>query len=357
VQRVRSGVTTVFVYDAMGALAAEYDSPAAQPSTCGTCYLTADTLGSTRMITDETATPRECHDYLPFGEEINRTSAGGCYAATTSNTLKFTGKERDGETGNDYFGARYFSGAQERWTTSDWSAEPEPVPYASLSNPQTLNLYEYLHNNPLGGVDPDGHSVWEPGRIGCGANQPGCHSSPVGDEYDAQDQTQQQAQNQPQVLGHQTLSSAGIRFMACQEEAACKPSLEAYDASRKRRLGDWTIGWGHKIVAGEDFSKGITETQADDLFREDLRQATEAVNGSLKYLTSSPGQFDAMVSLAFNIGPTGFANSTLIREFNAGGRILESYFTRWNQQKGQVMPGLTARRKREYILFNTGSYP
>src|SRR6202142_4757445 len=65
---------TLSVYDAAGVLAAEYTSAAAQASPCGTCYLTADTLGSTRMITDETATPRECHDFLPFGEEITRTA-------------------------------------------------------------------------------------------------------------------------------------------------------------------------------------------------------------------------------------------------------------------------------------------
>ncbi len=120
-----------------------------------TCYLTADTLGSTRMITDETATPRECHDYLPFGDEIGRTA--GCYAAHTTNTLKFTGKMRDAETGNDYFGARYLSAAQMRWTIPDWSARGEPVPYANRGDPQTLNLYAYVRNNPQSRVDLDGH--------------------------------------------------------------------------------------------------------------------------------------------------------------------------------------------------------
>ncbi len=139
VQKVTGGTTTNYVYDAGGQLAAEYSSAAAQASACGTCYLTADTLGSTRMITDETATPRECHDYLPFGDEIGRTA--GCYAGQTSNTLKFTGKERDVESGLDYFGARYLSSAQGRWTSPDWSARGEPVPYADLHDPQSLNLY------------------------------------------------------------------------------------------------------------------------------------------------------------------------------------------------------------------------
>jgi RHS repeat-associated protein len=75
-------------------------------------------------------------------------------------SLKFTGKERDAETGLDYFGARYFSGAQGRWTSPDWSARPEPVPYAKLDDPQTLNLYGYLSNNPVATTDPDGHGFW-----------------------------------------------------------------------------------------------------------------------------------------------------------------------------------------------------
>jgi len=61
------------------------------------------------------------------------------------------------ETGLDYFGARYFSGAQGRFTSPDWSAKPQPVPYARLEDPQTLNLYSYVRNNPLSRIDPDGH--------------------------------------------------------------------------------------------------------------------------------------------------------------------------------------------------------
>jgi RHS repeat-associated protein len=74
---------------------------------------------------------------------------------------RVTGKERDAETGLDYFGARYFSGAQGRFTTPDWSAKPTPVPYADLTDPQTLNLYAYVRNNPLAKADPDGHdALW-----------------------------------------------------------------------------------------------------------------------------------------------------------------------------------------------------
>jgi RHS repeat-associated protein len=72
-----------------------------------------------------------------------------------------TGKERDGESGNDYFEARYYSSAMGRFMSPDWGGA-SPVPYASFGDPQTLNLYSYMRNNPLGGTDPDGHC-----DIGC----------------------------------------------------------------------------------------------------------------------------------------------------------------------------------------------
>jgi len=70
------------------------------------------------------------------------------------------GKERDAESGNDYFGARYYASSMGRFPSPDWSAKIEPVPYAKLGNPQTLNLYAYVGNRPLGTVDEDGHG-WD----------------------------------------------------------------------------------------------------------------------------------------------------------------------------------------------------
>jgi RHS repeat-associated protein len=68
-----------------------------------------------------------------------------------------TGKERDSESGNDYFEARYYSSTMGRFMSPDWSAKEDPVPYANLENPQTLNLYSYVQNNPLLKPDLDGH--------------------------------------------------------------------------------------------------------------------------------------------------------------------------------------------------------
>src|SRR5208283_972420 len=150
--------TTTYIHDAKGELVAEYSTAAPTPS--GTDYLTADTLGSTRLITDATGNPTRCIDYLPFGEEIPTGVDGrsGCYGSLTSPQYpttpdvaaqKFTGKERDAETGLDFFEARYFSSAQGRFTS------PDPLG-GSLIDPQTLNRYAYVRNNPLALTDPTG---------------------------------------------------------------------------------------------------------------------------------------------------------------------------------------------------------
>ena len=121
--------TTVFVYGAAGNLAAEY-SQQPQQSLCAICYLTKDHLGSTRMVTDQKGCAVYRTDYLPFGELILTSSTSPRFIATSPNCSspimangylaaspvrpQFTGKERDAETGLDYFGARYLSSADRK---------------------------------------------------------------------------------------------------------------------------------------------------------------------------------------------------------------------------------------------------
>jgi RHS repeat-associated protein len=97
---------------------------------------------------------------LHQGHEVcNSTTALGFRAALHLERIRsrYTGKERDIESGNDYFGARYYSSSMGRFMSPDWSAKMEPVPYAKLDNPQSLNLYAYVGNNPLIRIDKDGH--------------------------------------------------------------------------------------------------------------------------------------------------------------------------------------------------------
>jgi RHS repeat-associated protein len=162
--------TTDFVYDLSGNVVGEF-APTCSGSECltvGYAYLNgqlvaqysgdttyfvhADHLGSTRLVTKMDKSVRDSLDYLPFGEQI---------AGDTATTHKFTGKERDSESDLDNFGARYYSSSLGRFMSPDWSATPDPVPYANLTNPQTLNLYAIVHDNPETFADLDGHNLFE----------------------------------------------------------------------------------------------------------------------------------------------------------------------------------------------------
>jgi RHS repeat-associated protein len=124
------------------------------------------------------------HDYLPFGEELFvgmgtgsiRTTGMGYANSGTNDGIrkKFTGYERDDETGLDYAQARYYSSKQGRFTSPDeFTGGPDelydfadvasenPMIYAELDEPQSLNKYQYCFNNPLSLVDPDGHKSWK----------------------------------------------------------------------------------------------------------------------------------------------------------------------------------------------------
>jgi RHS repeat-associated protein len=146
VQKTVGTSVTVYVYDASGEVAAEYGSP----TDTGTAYLNADHLGSTRLMTNGSEIKH--YDYFPFGEDIGQgigardaTYPTGAYPGTPdSQAMKFTGKERDAETGLDYFGARYFSGAQGRFTSPDALFIDQHLLF-----PQSWNLYTYAGNSPL----------------------------------------------------------------------------------------------------------------------------------------------------------------------------------------------------------------
>ena len=115
-----------------------------------------DTSGRVNMVGGATT---YAQNLLYWGNGAIQSMTQGALAVTS--TIDARSKERDAETGLDYFGARYYGGALGRFTTPDWSAAPEAVPYADLSSPQTLNLYGYVRNNPLSSDDPDGHCCFD----------------------------------------------------------------------------------------------------------------------------------------------------------------------------------------------------
>jgi RHS repeat-associated protein len=118
-----------------------------------TRYAHTDAIGSVRAFTDEAGNLAERHDYLPFGEEWCGTAV--CGSVTPGQPKRFSGKERDVETGLDYFGARYMRANLGRFT----SVDPGQKTAENLIDPQLWNRYAYVRNNPVRYVDPDGRVI------------------------------------------------------------------------------------------------------------------------------------------------------------------------------------------------------
>ncbi len=113
-----------------------------------------------------------------------------------------------------------------------------------------------------------------------------------------------------------------------------------------------TIGYGHLVRADEDFSEGVTHSQAELLLRNDVRAAEQAV----LRLIQAPlhdGQFDALVSFTFNLGAGALQRSTLRQVVNR--REYDSapeQFRRWVWAGGQKLAGLVRRREAEILRFH-----
>jgi lysozyme len=120
-------------------------------------------------------------------------------------------------------------------------------------------------------------------------------------------------------------------------------------------VGIPTIGIGHFIRKGEPYKVGraITREESRKLFKKDTAWAVDAVN-RLVTRPINQNQFDALVSLVFNIGEKAFARSTVLRETNRGNfAAAAKAFGLWNKARGRVLKGLVRRRKAEAELFLT----
>lgn len=119
--------------------------------------------------------------------------------------------------------------------------------------------------------------------------------------------------------------------------------------SYKCPAGVWTIGYGH--TGNVTANQIITSEQAEQLLRSDLRVFEKVVSDAVT-VPLNQNQFDALVSLAFNIGGSNFGSSTLLRMLNAANYAgAANQFERWNQGGGKVLQGLVKRRDDERRLF------
>jgi lysozyme len=122
--------------------------------------------------------------------------------------------------------------------------------------------------------------------------------------------------------------------------------LVAYQDS----VGVWTIGYGH--TKGVKPGMTITQEEAEQMLKSELAEYEGYVT---KYVTVplTQNQFDALVVWVYNLGPTNFRKSTLLKKLNSGDYTAAGQeITRWNKAGGKVLNGLVKRRKAEAELFN-----
>jgi RHS repeat-associated protein len=147
-----TGADPILETDASGNLTNEYvffhgKRIARRDSSNNISYYVSDHLGTARAITNSLGTVQDDSDFYPYGGERVVSSASG-------NRYKFTGKERDSESGLDNFGARYNSSQYGRFMS------PDPMG-GHYEDPQTLNRYSYVRNNPLSLTDPTGLDFYQ----------------------------------------------------------------------------------------------------------------------------------------------------------------------------------------------------
>lgn len=106
-----------------------------------------DWLGSRRVQGSAVGVTEETCQSLPYGDTLN------CNG-TDATELHFTGKERDAESGLDFFGARYYGSSMARWISPD-----RPFADQNKLDPQSWNMYGYARNNPLSIIDPNGKAA------------------------------------------------------------------------------------------------------------------------------------------------------------------------------------------------------
>lgn len=254
----------------------------------------------------------------PFGDALNCYNPPGAPATADDATEHhFTSKERDTESGNDYFKARYFASTMGRFMSPDWSANVEPVPYSKLGDPQTLNLYAYVRNNPMSLADADGHefpsSLFQVGQSDiaeCAAAVIGrCDPLPA---QQAQEKARQHKQKhhkhtKPKSPYQASNKAANVIY---HETSSLRPQPGKTDAGD---LHDMRVDAAHvyknvhRKSAFQDASTLNDSAQA--ALRHQVPDALAAYNDSLDAVSEAAGD---------QSDPTGGANHFFIRDTTLG---------------------------------------
>ncbi|MCC7309114.1 MAG: glycoside hydrolase family protein [Acidobacteria bacterium] len=370
-------------------------------------YLTTDHLGSPRVTTNASGEVISRRDFQPYGEEVfsvERTTALG-YTAADSVRQKFTGYERDIESGLDFAQARYYNSSHGRFTSVD-----PLTASATIRNPQTFNRYSYGLNSPYKFTDPLGLSI---NLVGCDfecrvtnaingigklsaadlalakyhvANGTALGYVFLNASYN-QLRPQTQTSTNTNAGGNDSLSmsAAGRQMLASLEDKRYTP----YDKDQNGGAKNCTVGIGHLLHSGKCSSsvadtRQYSDEEIGEFLEEDLKEAEARVKNAIT-TTLEQSEFDALTMLAFNLSSFGLGGKKegapkLVAALNAGREMTGEYIGRWkaifNTVPGawhepqairtewsgikysgrKLQPGLVNRRKKELTLFFEGTY-
>jgi RHS repeat-associated protein len=238
-------------------------------------YYFSDNLKTASVITDATGNIKSESDYYPWGGELQ-------FANGDSNHYKFTGKERDSETGLDYFGARYYGNSLGRFITPDWAAKATDVPYADFADPQSLNLYTYVRNIPTTKADADGHAPPYPNSELNDLNLE-LHRKIhifVQQRLDEDIKSIGSAINKEIGNSLEELRALGNSLFGCED---CPPADTAEPANPKEKKFMSAVGLGLLLIPGEGEEKAALE--AHHLLPREFKASFEALGFDIEKFT------------------------------------------------------------------------
>jgi RHS repeat-associated protein len=269
-----------------GALLATYD-------TSNLHFHLSDPLGTRRVQTSAAGFAETECESLPFGDDLTCFPVPNAPSTANDSTpLHFTGKERDTESGNDYFDARYYSSAMGRFMSPDWSAQEEPVPYASLDDPQSLNLYAYVRNNPLARLDADGHGCPE----SCPFPLNLLMSQGLPETKEQNQLVFQGAANSPVVQGAELVGAAGLagpEVLAAAAEATTVPQGLAVGVAALGATGI-AVNGTTDIIAGLSGASQSKLSEANNA----VAAVTNPIAGAVSIVTGSTEKGSQAADLA-----------------------------------------------------------
>lgn len=191
---------------------------------------------------------------------------------------QFTGKERDAESCAagmclDNFGARFDASSLGRFMTPDWSVKPVTVAYANFGNPQSLNLYSYVENNPTTLRDPDGHVPWGYGGWGeCDVSDAVCGRQRASNQANTATAAKAQSARSHPHPPHRPKSPKQVAGTIYNETSALRPTTDKGNGSPVN-LSESRIAIAQVIEVNNSKEKFAPSAVHDDLRNPDAKDA------------------------------------------------------------------------------------